>query len=101
MQDPNHSVKINYEEIVDSQFEAFNEGRIKPSLTVISFLKGLYYLTFAKFTNPHAHAMAWTVIEKLRQEPDSVKPWTSAGNSSDDESGSAGGPITTVSAPES
>lgn len=35
---------------------------------IMSYIRGLYYLTFARFTNPVAYRMAWQVINKLNED---------------------------------
>lgn len=32
-----------------------------------SYVRGLYYLTFAKYFNPLAYRMAWQVLKKLQE----------------------------------
>lgn len=81
------------DDIVESEFRSIESGQRKFTFSLWACFKGFYYLTFAKFLNPDAHALAWKVVAKLNQEPERTKAWTSGSAMSS--------PTTTVSAPES
>lgn len=56
------------DEILDNEIESHCQcGHNRRPFSFMSYIRGLYYLTFAKFTNPLAHRMAWQVLKKMQE----------------------------------
>lgn len=70
-----HQVKTNVDTAIDAllddeidHYDHCKEAarqRNESTFAPISWLRGFYYLTLAKFTNPVAYRMAWRLIEKI------------------------------------
>lgn len=48
-----------------TQLKQGQRQRNESSFSPLSWIRGFYYLTIAKFTNPVAYRMAWRLIEKI------------------------------------
>lgn len=63
----------NIEKVIDREMEKFDNGQTLPNEpSVVSFVRGVYFLTLAKFTNPIAHQMAWRAVERISVEDNSI-----------------------------
>lgn len=85
----------NVDRVLDDELKHYKDGSRKASFTIMNFVRGLYYLTIAKFTNPIAYQIAWKMVEKLSDTqklcPCSATDIASSGTTvSPSESGSAG-----------
>lgn len=45
-----------------------------------SYIRGLYYLTFAKYFNPLAYRMAWEVLKKLQEKDEEMQERSTPNN---------------------
>jgi hypothetical protein len=55
------------DEILESEMSAYNEQRESKRFNLSSYIRGIYYLTFAKYFNPLAYKMAWRVMKKCQE----------------------------------
>src|SRR6476620_6748047 len=64
-------INESLDELLDNELERFHrqceDSERRSGLTIFSFIRGVYYLTLAKFTNPVAYRMAWRVMGKLEE----------------------------------
>ena len=61
------------DEILDHEMNEYCQrtGRNRqqnPGFNFSSYIRGLYYLTLAKYFNPLAYRMAWQVLKKLHEK---------------------------------
>lgn len=52
--------------LIDEEIENYDYKRFDSNVGIVAFLRGLYYLSFAKFTDPVVYKMAHRVACKLR-----------------------------------
>jgi hypothetical protein len=69
-------IKAEFNQAVDDVLDneisnCCNNERGKFAFT--SYIRGLYYLTFAKYFNPLAYRMAWQVLKKLQEKDDEME----------------------------
>lgn len=55
------------DEILESEMSAYNDQRQSKRFNLSSYIRGIYYLTFAKYFNPLAYKMAWRVMKKCQE----------------------------------
>lgn len=60
------SFQLALDEVVDEELHFYLLQ--KKSNGMGSYVRGIYYLTLAKFLNPTAYHMAWRVIDKLEDK---------------------------------
>jgi len=95
-------LQSNIDRLVDKELQHIHDGTAKPQNSLLNFIRGLYYLTIAKFTNPIAYQIAWQTMAKLNEKAAAAaanhKGCTCSGAITDMLSSSSG---TTVSSSES
>ncbi len=52
--------------LLDEELHFYKRTHASPNF--MSYVRGIYYLTIAKFLNPTAYNMAWRLIEKMRED---------------------------------
>jgi hypothetical protein len=57
----------NIDRVLDEELKDFKDGTRKPTYSIMNFVRGLYYLTIAKFTNPVSYEIAWKMVDKLSE----------------------------------
>lgn len=68
--------------VIDRELEKFDNGYMLPAEpAVVSFVRGLYYLTLAEFTNPLAHHIAWRALERIRVDDNSTTALSTSSSS--------------------
>lgn len=54
--------------LLDDEVAKFRADQPKSAFGLFSYVRGIYYLSMARFTNPIAHRMAWQIVDKLNQQ---------------------------------
>lgn len=71
-------IKLNVDTVIDALLDdeidhydhTTKHARNQSLFAPMSWLRGFYYLTIAKFTNPVAYRMAWRLIDKIDNKKD-------------------------------
>lgn len=60
---------VTVDEVLENEIEQYCARRPRQGygFSFASYIRGLYYLTFARFTNPLAYRMAWEVLRKMQE----------------------------------
>ncbi len=70
--------KINeaIDELLDDEISQYfdRQDKKQSGLSFMSYIRGIYYLTLARFFNPLAYRMAWQVVNKLNSNEEDEHP---------------------------
>lgn len=70
------------EAVIDRELARHEQGLVLPyEPSVVSFVRGVYFLTLAQVTNPVAHQMAWRALERIKEEDNSTTERSSSSTS--------------------
>ena len=76
------SLMSSIEAVIDREFVKYDMGLVLPyEPAVVSFVRGVYFLTVAQVTNPIAHQMAWRALERIKSEDNSNTDRSSSSSS--------------------